>query len=429
MSDCRRGLPAKRAAVVALVAAATTMIAGLVVPAQADAYRLAGKRWPGRTIPYYSSATQYAWSVNQAVAAWNGSGARIKFVRVTRKRAKMTIKVARPRSGESGSATMGYPGCAYWINGKCVRKQTSVVRLSPGWDRWSMAVIATHELGHVLGLDHENRRCAVMNSLGSAWGGQYCTDDFPEGRWRCRLIERDDARGAVRRYGGRAKAVRPDPLCWTHAPPPAPLELTATANPPSGASVLLQWRNSPGVPQGSKVQVSRGVGACPSSFEAGTPVGRTDQDPMTATPGSNSTLEDAGDPPLSSGRYCYAAWTTDENGQRGTAAVVWIDFVDTFGPPTEFVAVLNSASGATVELRWRNTTHHAAFDVRLVRRTGTCATDPNDPAATEITVFEPLEWGQPSYARLERPGNRPLTATRSGQFAARNTRAPRRRPS
>ena len=146
------------------------MIAGLVAPAQADAYKLVGKRWPGRTITYYNAASRYAWSVNQAVVAWNGSGARIRFVRTTRKRAKVTIKVARSAWGETGSATPGYPTCAYWINGKCLRRHSSVVRLSPGWDPWIMAVVATHELGHVLGLDHEDRRCAVMNSVVTAWG-------------------------------------------------------------------------------------------------------------------------------------------------------------------------------------------------------------------------------------------------------------------
>ncbi len=243
--------PAKTATclgVVALVAVAATMIAGLVAPAPADAYVLEGKRWPGRTIPYYSSATRYAWSVKQAVAAWNKSGARIRFVRVTRARAKVIIRVARPAFGGAGWATIGYP-CDWYVNGKCVRPVRGRVLLTPGKDRWSMADMATDELGHVLGLDHEDRRCAVMNFAGSAWGGFQCAEEHPPGKWRCRLIERDDARGAVRRYGGRVKAVRPDPLCWTDAPPPAPLELTATADPPSGASVLLQWQNSPSVPR------------------------------------------------------------------------------------------------------------------------------------------------------------------------------------
>ena len=39
------------------------------------------------------------------------------------------------------------------------------------------------------------------------------------------------------------------------------------------------------------------------------------------------------EPPLPTGRYCYAAWTIDENGQRSAASVAWIDYVDTFGPP------------------------------------------------------------------------------------------------
>ena len=71
-------------------------------------------------------------------------------------------------------------------------------------------------------------------------------------------------------------------MCWTDAPPPAPLELTATA---PGSNVLLEWRNSPSVPAGSTVKVARGAGACPTSLETGTVVGLPGQPTPTVIAG------------------------------------------------------------------------------------------------------------------------------------------------
>ena len=64
-----------------------------------------------------------------------------------------------------------------------------------------MALIVTHELGHVLGLDHEDRICATMNSYLVNNGPEHCPA-APEGMWVCRLLRTDDVRGAVSLYGG-----------------------------------------------------------------------------------------------------------------------------------------------------------------------------------------------------------------------------------
>ncbi len=395
----KRGTGRKRAGIVAIAAAATAMLAALVSAPSADAYRLGGKRWPGRTIPYYSSATQYALSVNQAVAGWNASGARIRFVRVTRARAKVIIRVARSAWGEAGSASLGYTWCTSWIirsgQRRCIRPFIASVRLSPGYDRFEMAQTAAHELGHILGLDHEDRRCAVMNSAGNALGGERCQDDLPEnfeGKWRCRIIELDDARGAVRRYGGRPRAVRPDPICWKFPPPPAPLELAAITDPPSGGYVLLQWRNSSALRAGSKVVVARRKDACPTSTQ-----GSDASWDLNVTPGTSSTSEDIGEPALPAGRHCYALWTLDETGQRSAEAVVWVDILD-IPPPTELVAITNPNDEISVLLRWRNTTHARVDDIEIARKRDACATDRLDPAVSWLTHDGPVQPGQVSEA-------------------------------
>ena len=62
----------------------------------------------------------------------------------------------------TGSATVlalvGYTGGA-----------RSVMRLQPGCPEGTLTMTAAHEFGHVLGLVHEDRRCALMNSVFPQW--------------------------------------------------------------------------------------------------------------------------------------------------------------------------------------------------------------------------------------------------------------------
>jgi hypothetical protein len=63
------------------------------------------------------------------------------------------------------------------------------------------ALTVAHELGHVLGLGHERRRCALMNPVHGRGGGTRCTQSPAAVRRRYRrLLERDDMRGARRLY-------------------------------------------------------------------------------------------------------------------------------------------------------------------------------------------------------------------------------------
>ena len=152
----------------ALVAAAATP--------SADSFRLEGGRWPTTTITYYNEVPAYSWAVDTAAYAWNTSGARVRFVKASRRDAKVLVGIRQ--------------------------------------DRYTMALVITHELGHVLGLDHEDRTCATMNT--------YLVDNHPEncpaapeGKWVCRLLRADDVRGAVRLYGGSVRPIRGPEFCST----------------------------------------------------------------------------------------------------------------------------------------------------------------------------------------------------------------------
>jgi len=75
-----------------------------------------------------------------------------------------------------------------------------------------MTLVLAHELGHVLGLDHEDRFCATMNSYLLDGHPEYCSA-APAGKWICRLLRTDDVRGAVSLYGGTVRPIRGPEFC------------------------------------------------------------------------------------------------------------------------------------------------------------------------------------------------------------------------
>jgi hypothetical protein len=81
-----------------------------------------------------------------------------------------------------------------------------------GLDRYTMALVVAHELGHVLGLGHEMHVCATMNPTLVVDHPEHCPAP-PRGMWVCRLLRADDVRGAVSLYGGSVRAIRGPEFC------------------------------------------------------------------------------------------------------------------------------------------------------------------------------------------------------------------------
>lgn len=301
---------------VGALATATVLLAG--APA-GRAFEAPGQAWPGGTIRYYNTAVDQAWAVFQAVNAWNSSGARVRFVETTRERAQLVI-----RSYSSGTcvshaqATLGYvPGATIYVSRADLRH--------PMCNPYTIAGALAHELGHVLGLGHEQRLCAAMNASGSYRGSNRCSKSAPW-QWRCRLLEQDDVAGAVALYGGIVRTPRTPAACPLYPPIAVPGSLSVESDEVAGAVHVSFGRPaSPRIPifalaggrGGEAFALTQTRERCASKPDLGRGAYT-----WTARPGE---LEQLVDRLPGRGRYCYAVWAVDALGRPSArAAAAWL---------------------------------------------------------------------------------------------------------
>ena len=293
-------------------AAAPYVLGG--APEAGASFRRAGWRWPTRRITYWVGAHANARAIRTAVRAWNRSGMRLRFVAAPRRRAQVHIR-PWPRDGCVGG---GVTGTSYDRNtGLAVRAEVRISRPDPlnvACSRWAITMVVAHELGHVLGLGHEPRRCALMNTTLVTLSPANCRPPLEPWRWRCRILERDDVRGAVRIYGGRVKR-RGRAICDLFAAPATPAPLSATPDGLGGLAVSFlrppARRPPPHVLAGPETYlVAYKPTTCPAAPD----------DPGSLSTSGLWTVPEGGvqqllleTPP--SGRYCVAAWARDGVGR------------------------------------------------------------------------------------------------------------------
>ncbi len=267
------------------------MLAAAAWSTPAHAYGLDGIPWPGRpaTISYWNG-TGYGDELRQAVAAWNSSGARVRFVPRSKRSAKLRVVYDERRNTgleglARGRASVGYQPRNRIVLGRDARGVGLV------------GVIA-HELGHVLGLVHDDRRCAVMNAI--PWSR---CEDPPT----CTILRRDDVRGAIARYGGSFRAQLQE-LC-----PPAPTALAVGRLP--GSPRIVAQITVPFAESVVGVIERHAVGRCPERPD-------TVVEGRFGTAGSQVLVDVT--PlgsliPLAGGTLCVRAWAFDDTGRVSAA--------------------------------------------------------------------------------------------------------------
>jgi hypothetical protein len=298
-----------------IVAAAAAVLACIAAPAS-GAYVVEGKPWPGGTIRYYNAAPDQAWPVARAVYVWNHSGARVRFVPSSLASAQLLIKhFSHNRCVGHAAATIGYVrNATMWL--PRIDESSSIC------NSYSSAHAVAHELGHVLGLGHEERGCALMNGVGTWRGAQRCSQN-ENWTWRCGLVEPDDVDGAVKLYGGRVSSASRG-SCPAYTPIGAPPSLSAERR---GEAVVGLRFGRPALPllppflaaltrsEGGWA-LARGRNACPTEFAGAKryawSVGIGEQMVIA------ERLPQAG-------RYCYALWSTDPLGRPSDLpAIAWV---------------------------------------------------------------------------------------------------------
>jgi hypothetical protein len=282
------------------------------------AFRLAGWYWRSGRITYYNAARRSGWAVEQAVKAWNRSGARVKFVAVRRSRARLLIRYHRSRA----CLPFAYAQPMYDPSRRVARAVVVIPRphaRNSFCSRWGQALIVTHELGHVLGLGHESRRCATMNPSTTGLIPGECRLQ-PEWRWHCGLLEADDVRGAVRLYGGRVKP-RPPRVCDIIGSPSPVTDLTATAVGGGQVDVAFNRPAQPALPPHMRPRRERftaamAAGGCPLrdlyAPEWGVPVG-----------GRQTTRLYAEAP----GTHCVSVWAHDGAGRLSAPVTATVEVI------------------------------------------------------------------------------------------------------
>lgn len=247
----------------------------------------AATAWPGETVVVSDLTGRggYRRAVAQAISAWNAVRVGVRFAhrRSAGGQVRIVYRAGRCLSSRAGSASFGFS-----------RGATISLRSCPAVVR---PLLVAHELGRVLGLPDDDRRCSLMNSFGHSDGVAFAAPGqcsrFSPPAWLPRLVDPATAAAARALY-------RP------------PLGVADTAlDPATVASPRLSWRLPPRA-GALRTLVLRGAGRCPTELDAATRAL-----PLVYDKRAFRGLHWAVDRgfPAERGSYCYGIFTVSSSGR------------------------------------------------------------------------------------------------------------------
>jgi hypothetical protein len=361
----------------------------------ANAYVIAGTKWPGGYVPYHVDAPGLRSAVDAAAARWNRSGAKLRLVDVPAAKALVRVRKLAPAKclGVVGQASVGYE-----------KGQIGTIFLQPRCGSLELIPIAAHELGHVLGFGHDTVHCSVMTPVEGnrpkACGG---VAPLPW-EYDCKVLEPTDVAGAVKLYGGKAKPVANTfPWCPDLPTPPPATHATATAFPASSlATTSIHWTD-PASSSLRHVLVNRRASTCPSypsvpdvspiAIRPGSPIRRGVTVAYRVGKAGSQTALDTDR--LEPGTFCYSVWTIGPAGRYTRSANALLHIGQ---PPASATALALTASTTLtgdivpgtivpeVSLHFRIPATPPVQTVQVERTPGACPAKATDFSGEVITA-------------------------------------------
>jgi hypothetical protein len=151
-------MPTLRRAPLAIALAATALAASAASASPAAAYRVDARIVAQPQVRYHVAPADWKAPMRRVVKALNAARVGVRLVEA---------KIPEQASIQVGrlEAACGFPGVA--ATTQTLVGGYAAIYLPRGCGATQASIIAAHELGHALGLQHENRRCALMNSSGT----------------------------------------------------------------------------------------------------------------------------------------------------------------------------------------------------------------------------------------------------------------------